>query len=108
MKPNVDLTENQMFTKTNSILLKDLLKGMGYPWNNGLHEIIRDKESIIATGTKLQRKHYKMCENTVSGDYCDRCGIYLKNKPWTKCFGLCFNCYAELDKELRNKKLWIN
>ena len=49
-----------------------------------------------------------MCENTVSGDYCDRCGIYLKNKPWIKCFGLCFNCDTELDKELRNKKLWIN
>lgn len=115
MKSNIDLTENQIFTRRINIdgdSIKKLLKFIGHPWDNELHMIASDKEinnrSVVFIGTKEQRKHYKMCDNIVSGDYCDRCGVYLKSKPWTKCFSLCFNCDTELDKELKNKKLWFN
>lgn len=102
MKRNIDLTENQMFSRQ-SFAIRGTLRtifGIEFPWNFSLERIACKEFEAIRTGDKQERESKKLCDEAVSRNYCDRCGAYLVSIPWNRTYGLCQRCHDELDIEL--------
>lgn len=102
MKSNIDLTENQMFSRQQFVLrgITRYISGIEFPWCFSLMRMVREEFEAIRTGDKEERESKKLCDEAISGNYCDRCGVYLVNVPWNRTYGLCHKCHDELEKEM--------
>lgn len=114
MKPNVDLTENRIFTtpKEPSGVVKELLNLLEpKPWDfENMPTLISDdldlqnnsykNEELVFTGNKEERQIKKMNRLYDTGKYCYICGRACREKPWT---GITCNCYS---MEYRPKFPW--
>ena len=82
MKPNIDLTENQIFSRINfdSIVNTISIKYFRIPWNIGSdysgdeYDLSHQNKSLIALGDRKQRKEVKLYRKMDSGNYCECCG----------------------------------
>lgn len=103
MKSNIDLTENQMFSRQ-SFNVRGIIStifGTEYPWTFSWLGTHGKEFEAIRTGNRQERESKKLCDEAVSRNYCDRCGTYLVNIPWNRTYGLCQQCSDDLDRELR-------
>lgn len=103
MKSNIDLTENQMFSRE-PVQLRGIVStifGMALPWTFRQLRIHCREFEAIRTGDRQEREAKKLCDKEVSRNYCDRCGVYLANIPWSRTYGLCQKCSDDLEKEFR-------
>ncbi len=110
MKPNVDLTENQIFTTRKQVvtfidvphgpaeeqtlcmqIFMDILERT-LPWDyehlprmiESDADFVENKQSLIATGNKDDRKNWYQNRTFVSGEVCWMCGRHVGKKPWAK------------------------
>lgn len=102
MKSNIDLTENQMFSRQQSTWrgFASSIFGIEFPWSFSWLRMTGKEFEAIRTGDRQERESKKLCDEAVSRNYCDRCGAYLVNIPWNRTYGLCPKCQDELDKEM--------
>lgn len=122
MKNNVDLTENQIFSRNNffadmalGVLTLSMLTGSKFPWSVGVfHEIKSDDEfdldhqrkSLIAVGDKKQRAEVAEFWKMDSENYCDCCGARMNLKPWDREIGICRKCDKHYEKQDKVKFPW--
>lgn len=122
MKNNVDLTENQIFSRNNfftdmalGILTLSMLAGTKFPWDlKGFRQIKSDDEfdlyhqrkSLIAVGDKKQRAEVAEFRKMDSLDYCDCCGAIMNLKPWDREIGTCHKCNEYYEKQDKVKFPW--
>lgn len=120
MKSNIDLTENEMFSRQEisdlfSALMHEYIYGK-IPWDFGkLTEVESDyalKGSIpfepIPLGSKAERDNKQSCKRALLGEYCDRCGKSLATIPWEmNKIRLCRKCMSEMEYEYGNKKIYL-
>lgn len=102
MKSNIDLTENQIFSRqqfTMSGFARSIF-GTWFHWSIPWSRMTGKEFEAIRTGDKQERESKKLCDEAVSRNYCDRCGVYLVNIPWNRTYGLCRKCSDELGKEV--------
>lgn len=117
MKNNVDLTENQLFSRGNffqdmalGVLTLSMLTGSKFPWDIGEFRQIKSddefdldhqKKSLIALGGKKQRAEVAEYRKMDSVNYCDCCGARMNLKPWDREVGICHQCnyWYEKDKD---------
>ena len=125
MKNNVDLTENQLFSRNNffqdmalGVLTLGMITGSKFPWDlKDFRQIKSDDEfdldhqrkSLIAVGDKKQRAEVTEFRKMDSANYCDCCGARMNLKPWDGEMGVCHKCneyYEKQDKQKipRNRK----
>ena len=112
MKPNVDLTENEMFSRParNFSSLFYRMFNDRFPWDLRLKEINKDSKfhteryEVIFTGDKGERELKELCRRENTGNYCDCCGASLIKIPWNRTvYRLCRRCYANMEKLYGNK-----
>lgn len=103
MKSNIDLTENQIFSRQDFFVrgIFSTIFGIEFPWTFRWLGLNSEKFEAIRTGDRQERESKKLCDEAVSRNYCDRCGAYLVNIPWNRTYGLCQQCSDDLGKELR-------
>lgn len=119
MKPNVDLSENRLFTTyrepseltgTAKIILDWLKKSVRKPWDfennptplsSDLDLEILDREELILTGNKQQRQRKRLYRLYDEGTVCDICGLDTRKKPWA---GMTCSCYSMVHQ---HKFPWI-
>lgn len=104
MKSNIDLTENQMFSRQ-SFSMRGIIRASfweEFPWSitRARTRMIRKEFEAIWTGDRQERESKKLCDEEMSRNYCDRCGAYLVSIPWSRTYGLCRRCQDELDRQL--------
>lgn len=108
MKNNVDLTENQIFSRSNffqdmslGVLTLAMIAGSKFPWDlKDFRKIKSDDEfdlghqrkSLIAVGDKKQRAEVAEFRKMDSPNYCDCCGVRMNLKPWDMEIGTCRKC----------------
>lgn len=103
MKNNVDLTENQLFSRSNffqdmalGVMTLAKLTGSKFPWNLGeFRQIKSDYEMYL----DHQQNSFVPIYKIDSEKYCDCCGLRINKKPWHREFGLCSEC----DKRFKNE-----
>ncbi len=121
MKNNVDLTENQLFSRRSpfedmalGVLTLSMLTGSKFPWDIGEFQQIRSddefdiehqRNSLIALGDKKKRAEIAEYRKMDSADYCDRCGVRMNLKPWDREIGICRKCDSHYRKDI-DKCLW--
>ena len=122
MKNNVDLTENQIFSRNNffadialGVLTLSMFTGSKFPWSVGaFREIKSDDEfdldhqrkSLIAVGDKKQRAEVAEFRKMDSLDYCDCCGARMNLKPWDREIGVCRKCNDYYENQDKVKFPW--
>lgn len=122
MKNNVDLTENQLFSRSNffqdmalGVLTLATLAGSKFPWDlKGFRQIKSDDEfdldhqrkSLIAVGNKKQRAEVAEFRKMDSANYCDCCGARMNLKPWDREVGICRKCDDYYENQDRQKTPW--
>lgn len=87
MKSNIDLTSNEMFSR-----------------KQFRNRALEPRFEGILTGNREERYLKNLCEQEVTGDYCDCCGKYLKTIPWDRTYGLCKKCMDYCDKHYSDKE----
>lgn len=120
MKSNIDLTDNQIFSRRNigdvqSLVVAGLYKSI-FPWNiaplwnrsGDEYDMDHQHKAIIATGDKEQRAEVRLLRQMDSGNYCDCCGRRINLIPWDKETGLCRKCdeYYQRTNPNNDKCLW--
>lgn len=109
MKNNVDLTENQLFSRGNffqdmalGVLTLSILTGSKFPWgSDDGFDLDHQKKSLIALGDKKQRAEIAEYRKMDNVNYCDCCGARMNLKPWDREIGICRkrdDYYAKKDK----------
>lgn len=114
MKNNVDLTENQLFSRSNffqdvalGVLTLAMITGSKFPWDlKDFRQIKSDDEfdldhqrkSLIAVGDKKQRAEVAEFRKMDSVNYCDCCGSRMNLKPWNREIGICRKCDEYYEK----------
>lgn len=122
MKNNVDLTENQIFSRNNffadmalGVLTLAMITGSKFPWDlKNFRQIKSDDEfdldhqrkSLIAVGDKKQRAEVAEFRKMDSENYCDCCGARMNLKPWDREIGLCHKCSEHYEKQDKKKFPW--
>ena len=114
MKPNIDLTENQIFSRINfdSIVNTISIKYFRIPWNIGSdysgdeYDLSHQKKSLIALGDRKQREEVKLYRKMDSGNYCECCGKRINLTPWNKEIGLCKKCDKSMEYDFNDKCPW--
>ena len=119
MKNNVDLTENQIFSRRTlqenyTIFVISAARGK-HPWeSNVFSEVSTDdelnlghqKKSLIALGDKKQRAEVAELRKMDNVNYCDCCGARMNLKPWDREIGLCHKCNEHCEKQDKVKFPW--
>lgn len=124
MKNNVDLTENQLFSRRSpfenmalSMLTLSMLTGSKFPWDIGeFKQIWSDDEfdiehqrvSLIALGDKKKRAEIAEYRKMDSVNYCDCCGARMNLKPWDREIGICRKCDSYYTSKDNDKCPWRN
>jgi len=111
MKSNIDLTENEMFSRParNFSFPYHRMFGYRFPWDLRFTEVHSDSElysgqyEVIFTGDKEERGLKELCRQENTGNYCDCCGASLIEIPWDRTYGLCRRCHADMEKSYGNK-----
>lgn len=122
MKNNVDLTENQLFSRGNffqdmalGVLTLGMITGSKFPWDlKDFRQIKSDDEfdldhqrkSLIAVGDKKQRAEVAEFRKMDSLNYCDCCGARMNLKPWDREIGTCRKCDEYYEKQDKQKIPW--
>lgn len=122
MKNNVDLTENQLFSRNNffqdmvlGVLTISMITGSKFPWDlKDFRQIKSDDEfdldhqrkSLIAVGDKKQRAEVAGFRKMDNANYCDCCGARMNLKPWNKEIGTCRKCDEYYEKQDKHKIPW--
>lgn len=118
MKTNIDLTENQLFSRGAPeavIRLSRIMNKGVFPWSlsNFLEarsddelDLDHQKKSLIALGDKEKRAEIAEYRKMDSGNYCDCCGARMRIKPWIGEMGLCQKCNEDFMNEFREKYPW--
>lgn len=102
MKPNVDLTDNMMFSRRRLNSTEWIRFIARVRLNTRIiysEEDIRE-EHLLLTGDRVERRNKRLTSEELSREFCDRCGVNLKKFPWRNDVGLCSKCDAELNIEL--------
>jgi len=118
MKHNVDLTESEIFSRVlfsqaeNRIskFMRSSLKGI-FPWNphwaTDFDESFGEqREKIIATGNREERRMVSEFRKMDSPNYCDCCGRQMNLKPWDIENGICHKCAKTVKHLDEDKCLW--
>lgn len=102
MKRNVDLTEHGDFRARSlserrvRLTVEDML--FFDPSN------IDFKQEVFRTGNREERMYKKTIDESISENYCDRCGADLSRYPFLRimsgCGSLCPDCIRALDLEM--------
>lgn len=123
MKNNVDLTENQIFSRSNffqdmalGVSTLSMLAGSKFPWSVGVFREIKSddefdldhqRKSLIAVGDKKQRAEVAEFRKMDGENYCDCCGLRMNlKKPWDKEIGICHKCDKYYEKQDKVKLPW--
>lgn len=122
MKNNVDLTENQLFSRSNffrdmalGVLTLSMFSRSKFPWDlKDFRQIKSDDEfdldhqrkSLIAVGDKTQRSEVAELRKMDSENYCDCCGARMNLKPWDMEIGTCRKCDDYYEKRDGQKIPW--
>lgn len=122
MKDNVDLTENQIFSRKSpfedmalGVLTLRIITGSKFPWDIGDFRQIRSDDefdiehqrvSLIALGDKKKRAEIAEYRKMDSLDYCDCCGARMNLKPWHMEMGVCHKCNEYYEGKGKDKCLW--
>lgn len=122
MKNNVDLTEDQIFSRINffqdmalGVLTLSMIAQWEFPWDlNNFRNIRSDDEfdldhqrkSLIAVGDKKQRAEVSEFRKMDSENYCDCCGARMNLKPWDREIGTCRKCDDYYEKRDKQKIPW--
>lgn len=112
MKENIDLTRNRMFNRRINQGSFRLWKSLSrIPWNiHAIHsdmELSETRSHLILLGNRKQREFLKLSNEEDSGEYCDRCGVYIINFPWSSQYGLCRKCSKEVIEQHKSKLPWV-
>lgn len=117
MKNNVDLTEERMFSRLNindiKIDVHDMISSK-FPWipvDDGLifadDRYLQNKNDLISTGNKHERKLAKNAINMVEGKGCLRCGKPIHKYLFAiKDVSLCRECEKYISRDAFRKKPW--
>lgn len=109
LKDNIDLTENQLFSKPAFFdgppRLENLLrigpKGNNIPWDIPVFTKVSSDDCytvpLISLGNKEERLRDKRISKSVDSRYCDKCGKFLCEHPWTQEEYMCEDCKAILE-----------
>lgn len=124
MKNNVDLTENQLFSRGNffedmalGVLTLSMLTGRKFPWDIGEFRYIRSGDefdiehqrvSLITLGDKKKRAEIAEYRKMDSVNYCDCCGTRMNLKPWDREMGICRKCNDYHESKDKDKCPWRN
>ena len=122
MKNNVDLTENQIFSRSNffqdmalGVLTLAMIDGSKFPWDlkdfwqiksDDEFDLDHQRKSLIAVGDKKQRSEVAEFRKMDSVNYCDCCGTRMNLKPWDREIGTCRKCDDYYEKQDKQKILW--
>lgn len=122
MKNNVDLTENQLFSRNNffadmasGVLTLAMIARSKFPWDlKDFRQIKSDDEfdldhqrkSLIAVGDKKQRAEVAEFRKMDSVNYCDCCGARMNLKPWDREIGTCRKCDEYYENQDKQKIPW--
>lgn len=122
MKNNVDLTENQIFSRNNffadialGILTLPIIERAKIPWDlkdfrqiksDDEFDLCHQRKSLIAVGDKRQRAEDADFRKMDSENYCDCCGARMNLKPWDREIGTCRKCDEYYEKKDRQKIPW--
>ena len=115
MKPNIDLTQNQIFSSRRANAPHKLISPSyvknGVPWSGNKYavksSIIPTEQQLVFLGDRNQRKESRYIGKVISGNYCDCCGKYLLHKPWeSRVFNLCYKCYDRLNENTYDFLSW--
>lgn len=122
MKNNVDLTENQIFSRNNffedialGVLILPIISRAKIPWDLKDFRHIRpddeldsehQRKSLIAVGDKKQRAEVAEFRKMDSIDYCDCCGARMNLNPWDREIGVCRKCNDYYEKKDKVKFPW--
>lgn len=122
MKNNVDLTENQIFSRNNffedmalGVLTLSMLARAKFPWylkdfrqirSDDEFDLDHQRKSLIAVGDKKQRAEVAEFRKMDSLDYCDCCGARMNLKPWDSEIGVCHKCNDYYEKQDKVKFPW--
>lgn len=86
MRPNIDLTENRMFSDRHQFMLGNRLTTIVGTSNE-------PKFKMIPLGNRTERASMRWTFEALSEEYCQRCGDTLMNLPWREyVWGLCGKC----------------
>lgn len=110
MKSNIDLTENEMFSRPSWDKIKNIsrLKNR-FPWDFNSTETQPKACKTIFTGNRKERMLKKLYSR--EADHCDRCGTSLVEIPWDRTYGLCKHCSIEIEQQVVGNKFnypWID
>lgn len=116
MKPTVDLTLNRKFRSKTSrpFDLRNAIfratTNITFPWEMNVSRIsftINRSNSVILTGSKYDRDKKRRELDYENGVECERCGIKLDRKPWSKgLYSLCSYCEEDLNSDTK-KSYWL-
>ena len=114
MKSNIDLTENQIFSRINfdSIVNAISINHFRVPWNvrsnysGDEYDLSHQKKSLIALGDRKQREKVKLYRKMDSGNHCECCGKRINLIPWNKEMGLCERCDKLMEYDFYDKCPW--
>lgn len=100
MDQRVDLTENRIFSRKNSIpLINKILSKYRFPWNDCLHIVktldIPETE-LFYTGDRETRRRKKIYLDNF-GYECDCCGSQINYLPWKNFLTLCDKCTSAFE-----------
>lgn len=110
MKSNIDLTENEMFSRPRRNKKISWLENR-FPWDFKFTKTQPKACEIIFTGNRKARMLKKLYSRESMADHCDRCGTSLVKIPWDRTYGLCKHCSIEIEQQVVGNKLkcpWIN
>lgn len=122
MKNNVDLTENQIFSRNNffadmalGVLTLSMIARTKFPWDSKEFRQIKSddefdldhqRKSLIAVGDKKQRAEVAELRKMDNLNYCDCCGVRMNLKPWDRENGICHKCNDYYENQDKVKFPW--
>ena len=114
MKSNIDLTEDQIFSRINFDSIINVIGNEYFrvPWNIKIdnssdeYDLLHQKKSLIALGNKKQREEVKFYRKMDSKNYCECCGERINLTPWNKEMGLCKRCDKSMTYDFNDKCPW--
>ena len=107
MKSNIDLTENEMFSRPMYKKISRLKNR--FPWDFNSTET--QPKACVFTGNRKERMLKKLYSRESIADYCDRCGTSFVEIPWDRTYGLCKHCSIEIEQQVVGNKFnypWID
>lgn len=119
MKSNIDLTENEIFSRKRPNIslynIRSLFKTKEHHFDWDLPEMDRlnnDEDDtikeIILTGNKTSRKEKRLFTPQYMQNYCHCCGRLLSKYQWAESSELCKKCMSNYTKKYGNKVPWRN